>query len=1063
MVEQWNKNNPVQPEVDGWGVEVAPVLSSYPSPPELAQQWEGQIHAQSEVLEAILAASVDHIYVFDRAGRYQYVSQGGAEIMGYDPEELLGKTWGEAGLPVDQMHRVDAQRETVMATGQPIKAEIQYTGIHGTHDYEYILTPWRTSDQRTVGVIAISRDVTDRKRAEREREATKQQVTNLLESITYGFIAFDYEWRYTYVNAAAAKMAGRSPQELLGRRWQEVFPDVLSQNADMAQHFERAMRERVTVHFETFSTPLKRWVEMTAFPSPEGISVFFRDVGDRKQAEDSLRQREHEFRTLVENTPDIIIRYDRHLRHLYVNPTIEQALGLPRQDFIGKTGAELGFTSATSQNWDTVLRQVFETGEASTLEFEFPNLAQQMRAYQAQFVPEIIEGDAIQTVLAVVRDVTEYKGVEQELRDSEERLRLAMDAGHMGAWEWNLDTNVQRWDVNQYKIFGVDKDQIELDADTFFNFVHPDDWPHVQETNARVLSEASSYRTEFRIIQPNGRVRWLSSQGMVVQGRDGKPVRMIGVNFDVTDRKLAEEALRSSENRYRTLANAVSQLMWTNDAAGQVQFFNQTWLDYTGMSLEESLKQWAKKIHPDDWPIIRAARAQSLEKGEAYEMEMRLQRFDQTYRWHLARVVPLKDEDGQVISWFGTAMDIHERKQAEEERDRLLQLEQAARTQAETANRIKDEFLAVLSHELRSPLNPILGWTKLLQTRQLDSTAIQRALDTIERNAKLQAQLIEDLLDISRILRGKLTLNVGVVNLTNIIEAALETVRLAAEAKHITIQTRFLPDVGPVSGDGARLQQIVWNLLSNAVKFTPNGGRVEVCLEQVGTEACIIVQDSGKGIKPEFLPHVFDHFRQEDGTTTRQFGGLGLGLAIVRHLTELHGGSVRAESPGEGLGATFIAQLPVLSPSAQQAIARSALRARSRCLTPRACLENLRILAVDDEADMRELIHTVLEQSGAMVQIAASAQEGLSALADFKPDILISDIGMPEMDGYSFLRQVRNLPEDQGGQIPAIALTAYAGEANHQRALAVGFQRHLSKPVEPEVLIEAITQVLENR
>ncbi|HEY9861875.1 MAG TPA: PAS domain S-box protein, partial [Candidatus Obscuribacterales bacterium] len=385
------------------------------------------------------------------------------------------------------------------------------------------------------------------------------------------------------------------------------------------------------------------------------------------------------------------------------------------------------------------------------------------------------------------------------------------------------------------------------------------------------------------------------------------------------------------------------------------------------------------------------------------------------------------------------------------QRDRAAS--EVARSAAEAANRVKDEFLAVLSHELRSPLNPILGWTKMLRSQRLDATKTEQALETIERNAKLQAQLIEDLLDVSRILQGKMSLNVAPVNLAATIQAALETVRLAAEAKHIQIQTTLHPVSGTVLGETNRLQQIIWNLLANAVKFTPSGGRVEVRLEQVGTYAQLQVQDTGRGISAEFLPHVFDYFRQEDGTTTRHFGGLGLGLAIVRQLTELHGGTVWVESPGPNLGATFTVRLPlnIIDPAAIPEVEDAENTAN---------LTHVKILVVDDDADMRDLASFILTQAGAQVTTAASAIQALTFLNQSVPDLLLCDIGMPEMDGYSLIRQVRKWSPEQGGTIPAIALTAYAGEINQQQALAAGFQMHISKPVEPEVLIEAISSLL---
>jgi len=390
------------------------------------------------------------------------------------------------------------------------------------------------------------------------------------------------------------------------------------------------------------------------------------------------------------------------------------------------------------------------------------------------------------------------------------------------------------------------------------------------------------------------------------------------------------------------------------------------------------------------------------------------------------------------------------------DRARLYESESQARAQSEAANRIKDEFLAVLSHELRTPLNPILGWTRLLRRGTLDSGKTAVALETIERNAELQVQLIEDLLDISRILQGKLSLNSTPINLKTTLKAAIETVSLAAQAKNIQIQTQLEPNVSDVLGDATRLQQVVWNLLTNAIKFTPTGGRVEVELKTIDSYAQIQVRDTGKGIKPEFIPYVFDTFRQADSSITRTFGGLGLGLAIVRHVVELHGGTVKVESFGEEQGATFTVTLPLLARSND---ANSEQKDNLSLNAHTSPLARLCILAVDDEVDNLELVQFILEQAGATVISVSSATDALQQLTKFKPDVLIADIGMPQIDGYKLVHQVRQLPTEEGGLIPAIALTAYAGETNQQQALAAGFQRHLPKPVDPETLVETIEQL----
>lgn len=409
------------------------------------------------------------------------------------------------------------------------------------------------------------------------------------------------------------------------------------------------------------------------------------------------------------------------------------------------------------------------------------------------------------------------------------------------------------------------------------------------------------------------------------------------------------------------------------------------------------------------------------------------------------------------------AKEIRQRQRVEEERAQLLVQEQKARAEAENLNRLKDEFLSTVSHELRTPLNAILGWSQILRVNRVDEAMMNRALETIERNARSQAQLIDDLLDISRIITGKIRLNVQTIELLTVIEAAMDTVRPAADAKNIRLQSVLDPAAGPVLGDSERLQQIVWNLLSNAIKFTPKRGRVQVCLQRINSHVEIIVADTGQGISAEFLPYVFERFRQADSSITRSFGGLGLGLAIVRQLVELHGGTVHAESPGEGQGATFTVKLPLMAVG-PTVIEPERVHPAVGGSIPFDCsprLDGLKILIVDDDADIRDLLTYTLEVCGAEVIAAASADEAISALTESSTpmNILISDIGMPDEDGYALLRRVRALEPEHGGGIPAIALTAYARTQDRRAALLAGFQSHVAKPVEPAELIAVIANL----
>ena len=400
---------------------------------------------------------------------------------------------------------------------------------------------------------------------------------------------------------------------------------------------------------------------------------------------------------------------------------------------------------------------------------------------------------------------------------------------------------------------------------------------------------------------------------------------------------------------------------------------------------------------------------------------------------------------------------LSELKRAEEERDRLLDRERRARADAEAANRIKDEFLATLSHELRTPLASILGWANLLRAAKPDAPINAQGLEVIERNAQNQRQLIDDLLDVSRIITGQLRLDVKQVDLTRIVADAVEVVGPAANAKRIHVSCTFEPALCHVVGDAVRLQQVVWNLLVNAVKFTPEGGRIEVMLEQVDHRVRVSISDTGQGITPEFLPHVFDRFRQADGTTTRAHGGLGLGLAIVRHLVEAHGGTVAAESLGLGRGAAFIFSLPLpaVRADASEVEPESLLESRLRN-SAATSLRGVRVLVVDDDTDARQMISAVLRRSGAEVRACCSAGEALTALPQWRPDVLMSDIGMPYEDGYELIHKVRALTDEHGGRVPAAALTAYAREEDRKRAIAEGYQMHVAKPASSAELVAAV-------
>jgi PAS domain S-box-containing protein len=516
-----------------------------------------------------------------------------------------------------------------------------------------------------------------------------------------------------------------------------------------------------------------------------------------------------------------------------------------------------------------------------------------------------------------------------------------------------------------------------------------------------------------------------------------------------------------SENRHRLALEAGNLGTWVFDKKTNRAEIDERALSFFGFADGDFDGDTFSRLHAEDSPKVAEILQKSLLEKTAFDAEFRILHPDGRVRWSHCIGQPQIDSSGEVVQLVGNCRDITEQREAENEREEILKKEQAARRDAEIANRLRDEFLATVSHELRAPLNSILGWGRLLEKEILDRQTTRKAVETIIRNAEAQNHLIEDLLDVSRIISGKLRLEISTIKPVKVIEAAMETIRPAAEAKSITLEIKSLSPISHISGDPNRLQQIIWNLLSNAIKFTPNGGKVSVELERTNEDIEIRVSDTGIGIEEDFLPFVFDRFRQADASSIRKFGGLGLGLAIVRHIAEMHGGTVSALSEGENKGSTFIIKLPVAVASQAEENAETQEISGNPASenAPQINLDGLLILAVDDEEDTRHLLVQSLSLYGATVITAKSAEEALTALQDKNPDILVSDIGMPDEDGYSLIRKVRALSDDHQKNIPAIALTAFTRAQDRMRAMTTGYQNHISKPVEPDELATVIASL----
>lgn len=664
----------------------------------------------------------------------------------------------------------------------------------------------------------------------------------------------------------------------------------------------------------------------------------------------------------------------------------------------------------------------------------------------------------------VCRQFAEQRRIESALRFSREQLEVVVKGANVGIWYCPLPFDRLIWDDKVKEHFHMES-EAEVTIELFYSRLHPADRERTRKLIEKSIETREPYEIDYRTVSEDGTsMRWIHASGRGFYDVEGAPIRFDGITIDITERVNAEEELRESEERLRLAVQTGKLGIWELDLLTWEMRSSEICRENYGRSPEEELtyQDILDAIHPDDVVMLKTALEDSLQGQGECEVEYRNIWPDGSVHWILARGRVLFSEDDQPMVMIGVCLDISERKYVEERRAAILDAERAARNEAERTGQMKDEFLATLSHELRTPLNAILGWAQILKRNLGNTRNVEQGIDVIDRNARVQAKIIEDLLDMSRIISGKIRLEIQTVNILDSVSAAIETVESAAHAKEIQIVRDLSVADSLLSADPGRLQQIFWNLLSNAVKFTPKGGTIKVSIRRVESSIEVGVTDSGQGIDPGFLGQVFDRFRQADASITRRHGGLGLGLAIVKQLAELHGGTVSVRSDGEGKGSVFTVKLPCASVVPQSGEDISESRVLN---TPQPHSGNptdicgISLLIVDDEPDARGLLVRLLEGSGAEVVSAASSTEALSILDSYRPDVLISDIGMPDEDGYTMMRKIRNRAPEKGGDVPAIALTAYARESDAKLAIGAGFQRHVTKPANAIDVITAVSEL----
>ncbi|HKQ73212.1 MAG TPA: PAS domain S-box protein [Blastocatellia bacterium] len=873
----------------------------------------------------------------------------------------------------------------------------------------------------------------------------------------YAIFTTDRHGVITTWNEGCKNVLGYDRDEFIGRRIMMLFPPEVVASGAAEKEMETAA--------EKGSASDDRWLVrkggerfwasgITTGVRNEvgnltGFTKVLRDLTERKQYEERLHESQLFFRMLAESLPQLVWTCRGDGECDYLSPQWVGYTGVPETEQFGYgwlNQLHPDDREQTIADWKRTVKK----NDVFDVEYRIRGADGAYRWFKTRALPlHRADGEVVKW-FGTSTDIEDQKIIEASLRLSEERLRAERDFSDKTVdslpgvfYLFDQQGKFLRWNKNLENITGYTAEEIV--GLTPLDLIPEEDRTAVERKFGEVFDQGEA-SIELRLRTKGGRfIPYLFRGKRIVI--DGRPC-LIGNGVDISVIKRGEEAAAY----LAAIVESSDDAIIGTDLKGTINSWNRGAERLYGYTANETIGNPVTMLLPpmrkDEQPRI----FELLAKGERIDhYETIRRRKDGTDIDVSLTVSPIQNQAGDIIGASKTARDITERKRADQEREQYLARESEARAEAEAANRLKDEFLATVSHELRSPLNVILGWARLISETNPGEEQLEHGLEIIERNAQAQARLIEDLLDVSRIVSGKLSVQTRPVLLNQIIEGVVNGIRPSAEAKGIDLRlAQRGPEIG-IIGDADRLQQVVWNLLSNAIKFTPDGGRIKVKLESVDAHVELRVSDTGRGISPEFLPHVFDRFRQAYRTDAGARAGLGLGLTIVRYIVEAHGGTVRAESPGIGQGATFTVLLP-MAPSISApipAIERQQLRLKAGKLPS---LSGVRVLVVDDDEDARDVLSAVLENYGAEVTTAVGANQALEILASEKFDVLVSDINMPGIDGYDLIQRVRAMKPEQGGRIPAVALTAYARAEDRVQALQSGFQMHVPKPIEPAEL-----------
>ncbi|WP_293338044.1 PAS domain S-box protein [Microcoleus sp. CAWBG58] len=1058
-------------EIIGAGIILADVTA--------AKQTELALRESETRFRSVVDSNMIGIGFWEAGGAITEANNALLDMIGYTREDLIsGKIHWSNITPPEYAELDRAALAQVAASGSCAPYEKEYIRSDGSR-FPILVGAGNLQGCTDKGSFFVL-DITDRKQAQNQIRENEIRIRNQLAELDLvynttpvGLCFLDTNLRYIRMNECLAAINGRTIADHIGRTVREAIPEL----ADLVEPIYLQVLATQTpvldmeLKAETLQQPgvVRDW-QVSFYPVIDesgtllGVSSVVAEITDRNQAKRVIQQSEALFRRLLDSNIFGVAIGDFTGRIAYANDSLLNMVGYTRLDVL-----------SGQMRWDNMTPSEYlhldarAAGELRASGVATPFKKEYIRKDGSR-VPVLMGATTLcpdkgepETIVGFYIDLTEISRVEAELKNNQQRLQIAQQAGKIGTFEWNVQTGELACTPELEALYGLSAGGFFSSYQNLLAMVHPDDRTFTEQQIEAAATSGEELNIEFRICRPDSSIGWIACRARVFQDDRGLPLRTIGVNVDITDRKQAEEARSQINQTLEALIQACPLAITVLGADdGIVKMWNPAAERIFGWSESEAVGQFVPSVPPDKREEF-TANLKGIRAGNAIAgMETQRQRKDGTSIDIGLWATPVRDAKGN-INCMSIVADISDRKQVEAELAQLLDREQAARAEAEAINRRKDEFLATLSHELRTPLNAILGWAQMLRTRPYTPDSLACGLEAIERQSRVQTQLVEDLLDVSRIIQGKLVLKPGWFVMTKTIEVALNCVSFAAQAKSVTVSSEFDPAISLMWGDAQRLQQVVSNLLTNAVKFTPSGGTVQLRLSAVAVANSpspnyvqIIVSDTGKGISPEFLPYVFDRFRQADGSITKAYGGLGLGLAIVRHLVELHGGTVRAESPGEGLGATFTVMLPLKQRRSQQPQLREE---RQLAAVSPGILAGLKVLVVDDEPDNREFLVLALKQLGALAMAAASAQEAIDILQQSPPDILVSDIGMPVEDGYSLIRKVRSSESDKIKRLAAVALTAYASEQDRHRAIEAGYDEHLAKPIDSARFATVLAQL----